>query len=320
LVIAVDSGTPGRKPERVRDPLAFLENLIEVEMPRRVEEDSIKHYTYGRTDLSVRSGDSRIQRCYDNSWRCFERCRPHKETKEAERILSAFAGRPLFLEVVVNSEKKTVQRFVKFLRGNYVAVPTGGHLAVLSDVQIGDSTRPTPDKEYLVISVVMKVRWDDLNISSSRGFLPTARKPKGITKWEAHHPSTGRVCGHIHESHEDAVTCASDVGVELDGSSAGWYVRNTTEWKALGTVRMTTFAKLSASAKHCGLRVIVQPPSEHNSNGSLMILSVEWDDSRYVRWRKENQWAMPPTVAGWWRPPTRVADWTVDHRGRITGT
>jgi hypothetical protein len=271
-------------------------------------------------DMSVRSGDSRVQPCYDDKWRCFSDCRPHKEGKEAARILTAFETRPMFLHIVANDEKTNLQRHVKALGDNYVAVPTGSHLAVLSDVPLGDDAHSVKDKAHLVTAFVMKVRWDEPNLSSSRGFLPPARKRKKSDKWEAYHPSTGRICGHIHARRGDAEGCATEIGVELDGSSDGWYVRNTTEWKALGTVKMTTLSEVAASAEKCGLRVAVTMPDEPDHNGSLMILATEWDDERYVRWRAENHYAKPATATDWWRPPALEQDWAVDHRGRITGT
>jgi hypothetical protein len=147
-----------------------------------------------------------------------------------------------------------------------------------------------------------------------------ARRPKESDRWEAHHPSTGRRCGHTHLQSREAVTCASEIGVELDGASEGWYVRRITEWRSLGTVRMTTLDELATSAEQCGLRVVVNEPDDYDRNGSLVILAVEWHDERYVRWREENHHAKPATTTGWWQTPIRQGDWAVDHLGRITGS
>ena len=97
-------------------------------------------------------------------------------------------------------------------------------------------------------------------------------------------------------------------------------MRRTTEWKSLGTVRMTTLDELGISAKQCGLRVAVYEPDGYDRNGSLVILAVEWDDERYVRWREENQYAKPATTTDWWQAPIREVNWTIDHLGRITGS
>jgi hypothetical protein len=315
-VSVMTDGTPRRKLTFVSDPLGYLDHLKDEVVPQRRAESSFEHYTYGRMDQSARTGLVKIQASFDYNWECFRYCRPYREQAEGGRILRAFNGRLMFIHATWEKQKQTVQRHSNRLEHPYVSVPIGDHLAVLSDAPLGDNAVAIFDQEELVRGVVMKVRWKG-SISSSRGFLPAARSHGDDSLWEAHHPSTGRRCFHIHSNREEAENCAIQTGNDLDGSHDGWYVRVTTEWKSLGRVRMKSLRELADSAKACGLHVVLEESIDAESIGAVVIRGVDWWDERFVLFRRENRWSMPPAANSWWVPPTLGEEWRIDRQGNV---
>lgn len=177
----MSSDTPRWKPSFVPDPLTYLVELQAV-LPWRMVVD--RHFVYGAMDRSARTGAGRVRPSFDNSWGCFDQCRPHKEEAEAGRVLSGFHNLSMFVSIVPNGERAVAQRLAKALGYLYVTVPTGYHLAVLSTGPLGEHSTEVVDKDRHMKKVLMKVRWFG-SISSSHGFLPKARDAVG---WEAYHP------------------------------------------------------------------------------------------------------------------------------------
>lgn len=292
-----------------------------------------RHFMYSSLDASARSGEGRVRACFDDKWDC-ETCRPYKEKKEGRRIMEAFQGHEMYLSVTSTADRDRVRRLAKRLGALYVAVPCGPTV-VLSTMPLEEYSVPVDDVEDVVTGLVMRLRWKG-RLGSTRGFLLPARPEP--SSWEAYHPSTARRCHHSHASKGEAERCAATTGETLDGSSDGWYVRRTSEWKRLGTLRVDVrgllklqaadpkpiplhelvINELAAIAQTCGL-VSAGGGPVCVEGGELRFDAMAWDDPRFVRFRQLTRWKPPGRAGNRWQPPIFRLALRVDRRGRVSG-
>lgn len=259
----------------------------------------------GGLEQSGRTWESRTRFQYDHRWNCFE-CRPYKEKKEGDRILTAFDDSDMWVTVVSTGDTLTVKNLAGDAGVQYVSVPISGRAVVLTtgplDVE-GDDSELVENITDFTVNLLMPLRWLG-TLSSSRGLLPPARPLTGL--YEAHHPGTRRRCWHLHESRDEAGDCAEE-WKSVDGVTTGWYVRSTSEWRKMGRFEKTG-RDLRQIADQLGIKTSVDMVSD------LDLLTFEpmgWEDERYEALRREAGWTPPSDT---FQPPPLEVHLTVTIR------
>jgi hypothetical protein len=301
------------------DPIQYLQESLLSNWVTEWRFVGSRHGVYRIGEQSVRDGTVRSRLNFDDSWEC-DVCRPFKEWKEGQRILTGFEDREMWVSVVVVGDRERAVRTARRHRTDYVALPiiVGGEVALLTTGPLFDrgiGSQIVEAHEWFVENVMMPLRWSG-SISASEGFLPAART---YEFWEAYHKDTGRRCWHAHDDKDDARRCAVETGELLDGTSKGWYVRGCSEWRMLGRIGVPGF-RLSEL-----LNEFHVPSWEKAIRGEAMEqdrMYVEfgpilWDDPRFVKLREAAKWTTRPGF----RPPPFALTMRVDvDSGKMTGS
>ena len=259
----------------------------------------------GGLEQSGRTWESRTRFQYDHAWNCFE-CRPYKEKKEGDRILTAFDDSDMWVTVFSTGDTHTVKNLAGDAGVQYVSVPISGRAVVLTTGPLnveGDDSELVENKTDFTVNLLMPQRWLG-TLSSSRGFLPPARRLSGL--YEAHQPGTRRRCWELHGSRDEARDCAEE-WKSIDGVTTGWYVRPTSEWRKMGRFEKTGH-ELRAIADQFGIKHTI----EFGSGGDLLTLEpMAWEDERYEALRREAGWTPPSET---FQPPPLEVHLTVKIR------
>ena len=262
----------------------------------------------GGLEQSARTGELRTRFQYDYAWDCFE-CRPYKEKREGGRILTAFAECDMWVTVVPTGDTHTVKNLASDAGVQYVSVPISGRAVVLTTGPLnveGNESELVEDKTDFTVNLLMPQRWLG-TLSSSRGFLPLARRLSGL--YEAHHPGTRRRCWHLHPSENEGHGCASKMN-EIDGVTTGWYIRPTSEWRKMGR-----FEKTGRELRAITDRLRINTSIEMGSDLDLLTLEpMAWEDKRFELLRRDAWWTPPSDT---FQPPPLEVHLTVTIRKGI---
>ena len=263
----------------VPDPLGFLDEYRNSNRYLNWRPWSEHGASQGHLMQSALTGKITSGFQFDHRWSC-ETCRPYKQEAEGSRIVEAVEGEEIWLSVV-RGERQEAKHLVDKADVDYVVLPIDtGLFAVLTTGALDGHSIQLEDQEEFVRGTIMEMRWEG-SISSSRGFLPPARKYR---HFETYHKDTRRRCWHLHGSRQEAHECARPL--ELDGERKGWYVRGCSPDHKVGRVAVYGDV-LVEILQTCRLGFV----EEQQGDGTTLVLDpVAWTDQRFQQFLRMARW------------------------------
>lgn len=253
------------------------------------------HRAYRRLGWDIQKRRLSTWIFFDRKYSC-EVCGPVVRQEYLRRIRAA--DWPGLIHVHLRPaayDRRTCDRARK-LGVRYVRVPIWGSVVFLGTDRISRFSEQVGRAETCeFIRRVLRLK-DGGNISSTRGFLPPPLSDK--PGFEAYHRDTARTCGHFHSFKEDAETCASEMGVRLDGIENGWWVRATGRYANLGSIAV----KMAGGVEKVCSELDIEC-RESWTPESLEMESMAWNDERFEKFRTTLDWRSPPGRAHDWSPP-----------------